>query len=82
MKCLHLPQAFFNIFEKKTQARKNSTVQKTQRFFQAKTQRTGSNSSHMNFKTHFIFSNFPVNEQKVLLFAHEARQKMPYLVHF
>ena len=40
--------------------------------FQAKTQRTGSNSSHMNFKTHFIFSTFAVNEQKVPVFARSA----------
>ena len=54
---------FFNIFEKNSSPKKlngpkNSTI------FQAKTQRTGSNSSHMNFKTHFIFSTFAVNEQK------------------
>ena len=37
--------------------------------FSKKTQRTGSNCSHLNFKTHFIFNTFVVNEQKVLLFA-------------
>ena len=60
--------AFFEHFRKNSSPKKlngpkNSTI------FQAKTQRTGSNSSHMNFKTHFIFSTFAVNEQKVLLFA-------------
>ena len=45
-------QSFFNIFEKNSSPKKlngpkNSTI------FQVKTQRTGSNSSHMNFKTHF-----------------------------
>ena len=39
---------------------------------QAKIHRTGSNSSHMNFKTYFIFSTFAVYEQKVLLFAPRA----------
>ena len=60
-----LNQVFFNIFEN-TQARKNSTI------FQAKTQQTGSNSSHRNFKTHFVFNTFAVNKQKVLLFARSA----------
>ena len=51
--------------------------------FRAKTQQTGSNSSHMKFKTHFIFSTFAVNEQKVLLFARSAPKNIwPYLVHF
>ena len=50
-------QAFFNIFEK-LNGLKNSTI------FQAKTQQTGTKSSHMNFKTHFIFSTFAENEQK------------------
>ena len=64
-----LGQAFFlNIFEK-TQARKNS------RIFQAKTQRTGSDSSQVNFKTHSIFCIFAINEPKPGTFARSAPKK-------
>ena len=59
-----LTQAFFNIFVK-TQAGKLND-------FSGQTQQTSSNSSQMNFQTHFIFSIFVVNEQKVLLFAQSA----------
>ena len=63
-----LKSGFFLTFSKKLNSPKNSTI------FQAKTQRTGSNNSHMNFKTHFIFSTFVVNEQKVLLFAQSVQK--------
>ena len=49
-----IAQAFFNIFEK-AQGRKNS------RIFQAKTQRSGSDSSHMDFETQVNFSTFAVD---------------------
>ena len=72
---------FFLTFSKKLKPKKPQRPKKLNDFFQGKTQRTGSNSSHMNFRTYFIFSTFAVNEQKVLLFAKRAK-KMPYLVHF
>ena len=59
---------FFNVFEK-PQAPKNSTI------FQAKTQRTGSDSSQVNFKTHSIFCIFAINEPKPGKFARSAPKK-------
>ena len=53
-----IAQAFFNIFEK-AQGRKNGP--KNSRIFQAKTQRSGSDSSHMDFETQVNFSTFAVD---------------------
>jgi len=60
---LYMHGGLFLTFSKKLKPEKNQQPKKST-IFQAKTQRTGSNSSHMNFKTHFIFSTFAVNEQK------------------
>lgn len=57
-----LLRAFYNIFEKKLKPEKTQRL-KYSTIFQAKTQQSGSYSSQMNFKTHFIFNTFAVNEQ-------------------
>ena len=51
-----------------SQGRKNSKI------FQAKTQRNGSDSSHMDFKTQVNFSTLTVDQAKVLILR-KAHQK-------
>ena len=50
-------------------------------FYQAQTRRTGGDSSQVNFKTHFIFCIFPVNEPKLGVFAQYAPEKC-YIGYF
>jgi len=68
------PRLFFNIFEKNSSPKKLNWS-KNSRIFQAKTQRTGNDSSQVNFKTHSIFCIFAINEPKPGKFARSAPKK-------
>ena len=63
-----------NSSPKKLICPKNSTI------FHAQTQRTGSDSSQVNFKTHTVLEIFPVNESKLGVFAKSVPKKMLHLV--